>query len=619
MKRVNVYLPDHVRQALTPGGDATLTDTLASLIKELVASGDSSLLPQEKRMLSEAARRYHVALKVPREALRALDERAEREGVNPSTLASALIMNYALKEREVRASHASYFPQGEEVRAFVEDGDKSHLRRVAPSGREWHPSNVAQLGSAAADLLSSLGYSKEVEKALSLSADEAPVFMKSLMDKVREGAEKGRAYDQLKIDHDREVKERERLEKENEELRGKVNSLQESLQSERKAHEEEMKRKFAELNEELAKEKKSARRLRATVTKLSGELEQAKKRAKDAEDYTWSLKLALDEKDKDLKEVKNQLDSAKVALEEQKKQEVLTAMAIQNERARTKALEEEKGALTRSLEEQRAQHLAALQEAQKAESAARALADAREWAVAPLSVALQVAAKNADALDLSWDAMDAVEAAATRRLNGLYKNLPKDMDSFKLPKDLDPRYVVAYWVGLLSYASAGFVEDAAETASRDLQNITKDSDYNQVVKAMDELMGSFQALAKRFFSSAETELFSSYWSEREMTKVLGTDEIVESTTKFTNYVRAIGERTTRELEDLQAAMLYATFGKFVFEKPTPKELEALIDRLSISSPKSGDSSSSTRDGMRSATNSGMISGSGLTDSRYDLT
>jgi chromosome segregation ATPase len=236
----------------------------------------------------------------------------------------------------------------------VEDGDKSHLRRVAPPGREWHPSNVAQLGSAAADLLSSLGYSKEVGNALSLSADEASVFMKSLMDKVREGAEKGRAYDQLKSDHDREVEEGERLQDENEDLKKKVNSLQESLQSERKAHEEEMKRKFAELNEELAKEKESARRLRATVTKLSGELEQAKKRAKDAEDHASSLESELKNTKDQLKEANDQLDKLEGYLKFDDQWKETIKRGVEQKNAKIEALiyaMKEQGKALREIEE----------------------------------------------------------------------------------------------------------------------------------------------------------------------------------------------------------------------------------------------------------------------------
>jgi hypothetical protein len=53
MKAIHVYLPDHVRQAV--GGKGNLTEALKAILEEVAESGDSSCLPQEKRLLSEAS------------------------------------------------------------------------------------------------------------------------------------------------------------------------------------------------------------------------------------------------------------------------------------------------------------------------------------------------------------------------------------------------------------------------------------------------------------------------------------------------------------------------------------------------------------------------------------
>ncbi|MFQ1021445.1 hypothetical protein [Tardisphaera saccharovorans] len=53
MKAIHVYLPDHVRQAV--GGNGNLTEALKAILEEVADSGDSSCLPQEKRLLSEAS------------------------------------------------------------------------------------------------------------------------------------------------------------------------------------------------------------------------------------------------------------------------------------------------------------------------------------------------------------------------------------------------------------------------------------------------------------------------------------------------------------------------------------------------------------------------------------
>ncbi|MGC8670971.1 MAG: hypothetical protein ACP5SK_04100, partial [Thermoprotei archaeon] len=120
------------------------------------------------------------------------------EGVKPSFLASVLVMNYALKSKEVRVVHAALFPQGKEVKKFVEDGDRSHLRALARPGDRWRSANLTLLGSAAAYAISSLGYSRELNRALSMSPEECSSALSSLLQKLMELADKGKSYGEVK-------------------------------------------------------------------------------------------------------------------------------------------------------------------------------------------------------------------------------------------------------------------------------------------------------------------------------------------------------------------------------------------------------------------------------------
>ncbi len=313
MTRLNVYLPDHVRRALASSKGA-LTDLLASLLKELVASGDSSLLPVEERILTEASRSYHVPLEIPEKLQAELEERARKEKAKPSFLASALIMNYALRDREVRASHASYFPQGEETRKFVEDGDKSHLRALGPVSEGWRPSSVALLGSAAADLLSSLGFSEQLNEALSAGPERAPRAISSLLEEIRGMAEKGKAYDELRRDLDEKVRENEELAKKEKELEDRVKGMieREKACDQLRKELESAKSEGKSLSEEVG-------RLRAEVSslkdKLKREKEAHKKDMNEAfDDFNGQLKAALKQRDglqAQVRGLKAELDASK--------------------------------------------------------------------------------------------------------------------------------------------------------------------------------------------------------------------------------------------------------------------------------------------------------------------
>ncbi|WP_449463028.1 hypothetical protein PQ610_02035 [Tardisphaera miroshnichenkoae] len=543
MKGLNVYLPDHVRQAL--GGKGKLSEALVKLLEELADSGDSSLLPEEKKMLAEASQRYHVSLKVSRELMQKLRERANREGVKDSQLASALLMNRALWKKSARIAHAAYFPRGEEVQKFVEDGDKSHLRAVS-SAEGPRPSNLALLGSAALDFLSSLGYSDEIKRAPSLSPEEAEKAIRSLFEGIGEAVERGKSYDEVKAQLELLRAEAENARRRQKELGDRVRSLADQLQKEGEAGKKEAQERIADLSRKLGEREQQITGLERQITQLKGDLESSKKVESDyvARNQSLSESLSsatssLSDANEELKRLRSELQQTSEGCNKLKK-DYLDALDD------AKKMKED--------------YEARIESCEKARQSGELLAENRGWAVAPLSIALSVAAKNADALKLSWDAKFAIEDAPLIFIKDQQLKLPENLTSLQLPKGLDPRYALAYWTGMVNYGSAKFVADTAAIAAESLLAMPASLGPDEMNKRLKIVTDAVRATANDFFSNAWKQLLDAYWDEKEMAN-LNADEISKDVDSFLKAVTEVREKTEQSIENLDKVLELAAIGK----------------------------------------------------------
>ncbi len=527
-----------------------------------------------------------MPLKLSRALSEKLQERAEKEGVTPSFLASALVMNYALKNsREARVVHAALFPQGEEAQKFVEDGDRSHLRALVPAGRRWHPSNLTLLGSAAAEAISSLGYAEELNQALSLRPEDCSGALSSLMERLTGLAEKGKLYDETKKKLDsaaeengelkeelkelegkvqklsekatlyeqaekqlsEKVEENKQLKQKTEEQEGRLRSLQDQLDKQEDLHKKETEQRFAELNKELAEKRKQIEKLSRQASVLRRQLESVRTTEMEERNALQSLRSSYQEAQGEIKAKSDELTSTR---------ENLKKLQDENAYLLTKywMMQEE----IKKLRQQSDERIASCEKAKKD---AELLAEKRRWAVGPLSVALSVTAKEADPQRLSWDAEEAVKSATRAALEEEYLKLPENLASLQLPKKLNPKYALAYWTGLFDYASARFIADAVAEVSAKVLGLSSEQITANEVKAVTEAVDAAKARADKSLSNASAELFGSYVNVNWLIKFPPGPEAAHDTASFAIYADSARKEVLKKMEDVKKLAIYAVVGK----------------------------------------------------------
>ncbi|MGC8615295.1 MAG: hypothetical protein ACP5UU_05770, partial [Thermoprotei archaeon] len=443
-------------------------------------------------------------------------------------------MNYALKSKEVRVVHAALFPQGEEVKEFVEDGDRSHLRALARPGDRWRSANLTLLGSAAADAISSLGYSRELNRALSMSPEECSSALSSLLQKLRELADKGKSYGEAKRQLDSAMKENQGLRDEQKEVEDK----------------------FAELNKELADKRGQIRQLTKQVNTLKKQLEDLKQTERNEQLTISSLKWDNEDVRKQLKSRTEELKAKSDELEA-KKQGLTKLTGERND------LLKRYSAIEAEMNRQKEEGDAKISACEKAREEAQLLAEKRGWAVGPLSLALSLTAKEVDPLKLSWDAEKAIRDSTKAAWEENFLGLPENMVSLELPKGLDPKYALAFWTGLFDYASAKFVADGAAMVSKKLlatlgEAITKDE-----IKDLTMIVDAEVVMVNEFLSKTAVELFGSYWSVKDMLRFLSSDKVTHDAFSFSGCAYSVKGQITKRVEDLKMLVEYAATGKRV--------------------------------------------------------
>ncbi|MDP7976614.1 MAG: hypothetical protein RAK25_05700, partial [TACK group archaeon] len=214
MKPLNVYLPSDIRAALSSSSknSPSLSRFLTDRLGELAREGDSFLLPEEEAAISRASKEYSIRLKLPASLKRELEDRASSEGRSASRLACALLMNYALKDRDARVAHSALFKASREaIEKFVETGDKSALSVSSAPVHTWESSNYEALGRRFYNVLASLQGEQRVAEALRETPERASAIFDDYEETVKALIEDGKKYPDAK-------KELERL---GEQLKGK--------------------------------------------------------------------------------------------------------------------------------------------------------------------------------------------------------------------------------------------------------------------------------------------------------------------------------------------------------------------------------------------------------------
>ncbi len=271
---ISVYLPEHVREALEAEMRASLGEEgagggqresfrafLQDLLARLLSQGaDASLLPQERKMISQASKKYSVRLDLPDEACLVLEEKASKAGKQLNVYASALLLNHCLQDPSARRAHASFFPQSAETRAFVKDGDKSHLLRASTRAGGGGTINYYAIGKVAFKSLRGLvPNGEELERAASLGSEEVEKETREYVKELRNLIEEGKEARELKKENAELEEELKGLSSEARELRDGVKRRDEELKGlkdELRKKEQQLEAKTSELEESKAQFKK---------------------------------------------------------------------------------------------------------------------------------------------------------------------------------------------------------------------------------------------------------------------------------------------------------------------------------------------------------------------------
>jgi hypothetical protein len=272
---VSVYVPEHVRKALEAevrapphekgageGKRASLRSYLRDLLARLISEeADGGLLPHERRMISYASREYSVPVDLPKEAYVRLRERASRAGESVNVLASALLLNYSLRDPYVRREHASFFPQSAETARFVKDGDKSHLIRAYKRAGGGGAVNYVALGRIFYDsFLGLVADEEEMKGVASLGSEELKAEVKGYVKRLKQLVDDGLKEPELRRENEELRAEVQRLRAENGKLREGVQSRDRELK-ELRARKEELEKSSAQLGEQLKAQRERAQEL----------------------------------------------------------------------------------------------------------------------------------------------------------------------------------------------------------------------------------------------------------------------------------------------------------------------------------------------------------------------
>ncbi|MFQ1020782.1 hypothetical protein [Tardisphaera saccharovorans] len=293
---VSVYVPEHVRKALEAevrapphekgageGKRLSLRSYLRDLLARLISEeADGGLLSRERRMISYASREYSVPIDLPKEAYVRLRERASRARESVNVLASALLLNYSLRDPYVRREHASFFPQSAETARFVRDGDKSHLIRAHKGAGGGGAVNYVALGKIFYDsFLRLVADEEELKRVASLGSEDLRAWVQKYVDKLKGLVDEGMKVPTLRIENAELKTTLEALSSKNAQLRNALQSRDQDL----KELKQEMNVKVKQLSDEKEDLQQRNSQLQEDNAELEQELKAEKERAEKLQGY----------------------------------------------------------------------------------------------------------------------------------------------------------------------------------------------------------------------------------------------------------------------------------------------------------------------------------------------